>query len=142
MVIIAAVDRSDRANNVINQSEVLADAFDDEIHIVHVLTRSDFVNLERTSVDETGNALDLDQVRKVAEDIASDAATNLTASYETIGLIGDPADQVVEYADEQDARYIVVTGRKRSPAGKVIFGSVAQSILLNAESPVVSSIER
>ncbi|WP_436348611.1 universal stress protein [Natronorubrum sp. FCH18a] len=141
MVIIAAVDRSDRADLVINQAEVLAVAFNDEIHVVHVLTRSDFVDLERTSMDETGSAMDPDQVRKVAEDIASDAAANLTTPYETIGLIGDPADQIVKYADEEDARYIVVTGRKRSPAGKVIFGSVAQSILLNAESPVVSSIE-
>nr|WP_268762303.1 universal stress protein [Halorubrum saccharovorum] len=47
----------------------------------------------------------------------------------------------MRYADERDARYIVVSPRRRSKTGKVLFGSVAQSILLNATTPVVSTIE-
>lgn len=50
---------------------------------------------------------------------------------------GDPADQLLEAAREGDADLIVVAGRKRSPTGKALFGSVTQSVILNAERPVM-----
>jgi nucleotide-binding universal stress UspA family protein len=50
---------------------------------------------------------------------------------------GDPADQLLEVAQEEDADLIVVAGRKRSPTGKALFGSVTQSVILNAERPVM-----
>lgn len=140
MVIIAAVDRSDRASNVVREAATLAEAFDDVIHVVYVLTRSEFMDLERTSTDETGQPVDMDRIREVAADIAANAVTTTEIPSEAIGLVGDPADRIISYANEQNARYIVVGPRKRSPAGKVLFGSVAQSILLNATCPVLISM--
>ena len=55
-----------------------------------------------------------------------------------VGRIGDPASEIVSYAEEQDARYIVVSPQQRSQTGKILFGSVAQSVLLDADCPVVS----
>lgn len=49
---------------------------------------------------------------------------------------GDPAETIISVADEIDADTIAITGRKRSPTGKVLFGSVTQSILLSANQPV------
>jgi nucleotide-binding universal stress UspA family protein len=48
----------------------------------------------------------------------------------------DPAETVLAVADEVDADRIVLAGRRRSPTGKVLFGSVTQSVLLDAERPV------
>ena len=50
---------------------------------------------------------------------------------------GDPADQLLEVAEEEDANLIVVAGRKRSPTGKALFGSVTQTVILNANRPVM-----
>lgn len=50
---------------------------------------------------------------------------------------GDPAEELIEAATEHDADLIVIGGRRRSPAGKALFGSVAQSVILNAERPVL-----
>lgn len=141
MVIVAAVDNSNRADEVIRQAKTLAEAFDDTIHVVHVLTRSEFVNLGRTQAEE-GDSVDMETIKNVAATIAKDAATSIEGSFEAVGLMGSPAEKVVDYAAKQEARYITIAGRKRSPAGKVIFGSVSQSILLNAECPVVLSTKQ
>jgi nucleotide-binding universal stress UspA family protein len=47
-----------------------------------------------------------------------------------------PADGIRQLADEIDADLIAMGGRKRSPAGKVLFGSVTQSVLLNTDRAV------
>lgn len=50
---------------------------------------------------------------------------------------GDPADEIVAFADEHDADAICVAGRKRSPTGKALFGSVTQSVILTSDRPVL-----
>ncbi|WP_440767015.1 universal stress protein [Natronorubrum sp. DTA7] len=49
---------------------------------------------------------------------------------------GDPADEIIDYADSVDADTIVVPGRKRSPVGKAVFGSVTQDVILDSDRPV------
>lgn len=50
---------------------------------------------------------------------------------------GDTTDDILHEAKEYDVDAIVLGGRKRSPAGKAIFGSVTQSVILNTDRPVV-----
>jgi len=50
--------------------------------------------------------------------------------------IGDPAETIVKRATELDVNRIVMSGRKRSPVGKVIFGSVTQSVVISTDIPV------
>ncbi|WP_090382998.1 universal stress protein [Natronobacterium texcoconense] len=139
MVVVAAVDRSERASTVIEEAETIATAFDDPVHVVHVLTRSDFLDMGRTAEKEAGKSVSMEQVREAAADVAQDAAGDLTVQSETMGLVGEPAKTILKYANEQDARYVVVGSRKRSPTGKAVFGSIAQSIILNADVPVVTT---
>lgn len=49
---------------------------------------------------------------------------------------GDPADEIVDYAESIDADTVIIPGRKRSPVGKAVFGSVTQDIILNGDLPV------
>ena len=50
----------------------------------------------------------------------------------------DPADEILELAEKRNASLIVIGLRKRSPVGKLLMGSTAQRILLQAESPVLA----
>ena len=60
--------------------------------------------------------------------------------HEVRGLVrgNDPADDVVSVAEECNADLIVIGLRRRTPVGKLIMGSNAQRILLDAECPVLA----
>lgn len=141
MVVIAAVDRSERAKRAATEAVQLAKAFDETVHVVHVIKKSEFLELERAEVTKSGRAVEMDRIREhaagLAKDVSSDAVGDADVDVEYVGLVGDVADRVVNYAADQDARYIVVGPRRRSPTGKVLFGSSSQEILLNADRPVV-----
>jgi nucleotide-binding universal stress UspA family protein len=50
----------------------------------------------------------------------------------------DPADDLVDVADTEQAVLIVIGLRRRSPVGKLLLGSNAQQILLKADCPVLA----
>lgn len=50
----------------------------------------------------------------------------------------EPAEDLVEVAQESDASLIVIGLRRRTPIGKLILGSNAQRILLEATCPVLA----
>jgi nucleotide-binding universal stress UspA family protein len=50
----------------------------------------------------------------------------------------DPAEDVIAVAEEVHAEIIVIGLRKRTPVGKLILGSNAQRILLDAPCPVLA----
>ena len=141
MVVVAAVDRSKEATRVVVEAATLAEAFDDSLHVVHVISRSEFTELGRAQTEQGGTA-DLDNIRETAAEFASKAAEDIDVSYETVGLIGKAAEEINKYADKNGARYVVIGGRARSPAGKALFGSVSQDILLNSTQPVLAITEQ
>ncbi|MET0837515.1 MAG: universal stress protein [Marmoricola sp.] len=53
-------------------------------------------------------------------------------------VVPDIADAVLEVADEVGATLVVVGIRHRSPVGKMLLGSVAQRIILDAHCPVLA----
>lgn len=142
MVIVAAVDRSERASDVVAEAESLGKAFDETVHVLHVLSQSEFIEMGRTAAENHDESFSMETVEETAAAVAAEAASELTVPSESIGRMGEPAQSVITYANDQDASYVVVGARKRSPTGKVIFGSVAQSILLNADCPVLVTVEQ
>ena len=50
----------------------------------------------------------------------------------------DPSDVLVDIAEETNAELIVIGLRRRTPVGKLILGSQAQRVLLDANCPVLA----
>ncbi len=50
----------------------------------------------------------------------------------------DPAEDLIKVAEEESAELIVIGLRRRTPVGKLILGSNAQRILLDASCPVLA----
>lgn len=135
MPVVASVDRSARAASVIGHAAALAADVGVELHVVHVGS---------AGVPSPEGGYDSERERRFAGMKAVGVARELARTvdevgeFEPVGLEGDPAEELVEYAREVDAEYIVVSGRKRSPLGQAVFGSVTQSLLLAADRPVVA----
>jgi len=122
--ILLGIDQSvDRAET---QAETVLDLFDVDDVTAYLL--HDFVDNP-----EGASAMQIRSVRR-ARDLLEDAGV----SVELRERSGDPAQSILEMADEIDADAICVAGRKRSPTGKALFGSVSQSVILNTDRPVLT----
>ncbi|MFD1571918.1 universal stress protein [Halorubrum laminariae] len=82
---------------------------------------------------EGGSVHQIGAVRRTRETLA-DAGVDCVY-YEASG---DPADELLAAATDIDADAICVSGRKRRPSGKAVFGSVAQDVILGADVPVLT----
>jgi nucleotide-binding universal stress UspA family protein len=71
----------------------------------------------------------LDDARSLAEEAGVTAHTRL--------LRGDPADEIVAYADTVDADLIVVGSRGHGAVASALLGSVSRGILREARRPVL-----
>ena len=59
--------------------------------------------------------------------------------HEIIQHIGrDPATDILDVANSREAAMIILGLRRRSAVGKLLLGSTAQNILLNADCPVLT----
>lgn len=50
----------------------------------------------------------------------------------------EPGEDLVQFALEQKVDRIIIGVRRRSKVGKLLFGSTAQYVILNAECPVLT----
>lgn len=77
----------------------------------------------------------VNQIESVRE--ATDQLADLGVSAELLEASGDPADEILTFAEEYDVDQICIGGRKRSPTGKALFGSVTQDVILGTNRPVL-----
>lgn len=136
-MIVAAVGQSERNDRIVAEEKMLAESFDEQLRVVHVLSPMEAKKIEQDVVAETASATESDDGYEVATEIAADAATGVN-DVTAVGLVEKASGKVIEYAGDHEARYVVIGGRKRSPTGEAVFGSVTQAILLNADQPVLT----
>lgn len=137
MTIVTAIDGEDGSESVLAEGRTLADQFDESLEVVLVYEAGDHAYLVNQYLNES-DSLSASQAQELAEEVVADVSTGEADDAEPVGRVGDPAEEILDRAKEVDARYIVIGGRSRSPVGKALFGSVTQSVLLDADRPVVT----
>ncbi len=143
MYVIAAVDTDEHAERVVEEALSLASAFGDTLQVVHAVPSTEFAAIQREHVSAGGDTLTREQVARSHLDSTLDPdVIPESVDLEVVGLDGEPAEAILEHAASLDTRYIVLGGRDRTPVGKAVFGSIAQSVILEAETPVVMAGDR
>lgn len=120
----ADTDRAQRQAEFVANLPIPKDEL--EVIITHALPPEDI-----TEGDDVTSLDDVETVQLAREYLEErDYTVELTA-----GRL-PPADAILDLTREHDADQIVMGSRKRSPTGKVIFGSVSQQVLLESPVPV------
>lgn len=90
------------------------------------------VNSARGGRDQPAEGLDAE----IDEMVGALSADGVEVDVRTLVRGHEPAEDLIEVAEEVDADFIVIGLRRRTPVGKLILGSNAQRILLDSPCPV------
>lgn len=146
MSILAAVDENTRSRTVVEIAADLAKTYDDTLVALHVVPDTDFESHKKAleslpKFHDYSLTQEAESAKLVADEFVMDAVDDFdTAQFEARGRVGDVADEILAEASDLEPRFLVLSGRRQSPAGKAIFGNTAQRVLLNAECPVVTKL--
>lgn len=133
------LDDDDRVNRLVAEAVAIANATGATISVLHVFSESELENtIDRLGIERGSEAATPDMVadrfaplRNVTSQL-DDAGVE----YEILGEVGDAAERIVATAEDIGADRILIGGRRRSPTGKAVFGSTAQTVMLDAPCPV------
>jgi nucleotide-binding universal stress UspA family protein len=121
--ILAAINDTEQMHAQIDAIEDLLDVSDEvTVYLLHVFT-------------DNPSGASVHQVEAIRE--AMDRLDSIDVDVQPIETSGEPSVQILEQAAEHDVDQICIGGRKRSPTGKALFGSVSQDVLLSTGTPVL-----
>lgn len=83
---------------------------------------------------DSADPVELAQRHRVVTDIA-DVLRASQVELNVDAAVGPTAESVVDYVDQHDVDHVFIGGRRRSPTGKALLGSVSQQILLQLDIP-------
>ena len=127
MKILVAYDKNTSTSRVMEAALTQAKAHNAYVYLVRTCA-PDTKSTEIADLEERLNDLRRDVFK--AQGIESEAHILIR------GLT--PGEDIVQYAREKGADEIIIGLKKRSKIGKLVFGSTAQYIILEAECPVIS----
>ncbi|QLG49002.1 universal stress protein [Natrinema halophilum] len=113
-----------------------AEHVDDEITVLHA---ADPTNSGYGEVAHLGADVLIERLREEAAELLADAedrAAEYGCSLETVVSVGQPSDEIVDYAVENDVDLIVVGSHGRTGFSRVLLGSVAERVARQSPVPV------
>lgn len=129
----------DRTRRQLDAIQRLPDGDDIEVTVFHVHEPIDAPGAEigGSIIDDINESID--ELQGTPDSVTEAYETLEDAGFQTrVGAVtGDAVESILAAASDTDADLIVLAGRKRSPVGKALFGSVTQGVILESEVPVL-----
>lgn len=136
--VLVPVDGSSRSEKALEY--VLEELPEPRITLLHVLepvSPMGYGDDEYFDVEEY--RAETDRQRERGEEMLEeyrDTAAGRGVEVETLLASGQPARQILEAAESSDVDHVVMGSRGRSGVGRVLFGSVAETVTRRAPVPV------
>ena len=128
MNLMVCYDGSSSATRALDIAATRARAFAAKVYLVTSVAGGEDIPREEFQKKEE----DLKQIRRRLKDDGIDCETTLSVR----GL--DPGEDLVTFARQNNVDEIIIGIRRRSKVGKLVFGSTAQFVILEAHCPVLT----
>ena len=142
---LVIVELSDRGRELIELAGEIAAGVDCELLLVLPIDESAYEEEIRRKTHAGSDVKSEDaavtEAKKAVMEVAEELLDGTGVNYETRGFMGSLPNDLLTLADTEKCDHVFVTGEKRSPAGKAVFGDTCQRMLLNFDGPVTSLIE-
>ena len=128
MKILVGYDELGAESRILAVALKHAKAFDAEVDVVTSLEEGTESDIQDISAAEKG----LEKVKQYFEKEKISCRTHLMIRGVT------PGEDLISFAKENKTDEIIIGVKKRSKVGKLLFGSTAQYVILEADCPVVT----
>lgn len=140
--ILVPVDFSNTARAALDVAVDLAETYDANIDLLHVIPPPSYVPLERTifgegkekTIDEAMRSSAEKQLDQVVATLPDSIRERVTVHME----MGLPSKTIVRYAEAEKTDLVVMGTRGRTGLDELIIGSVAERVLRRAPCPVLT----
>lgn len=148
--VLVVLDDGYSESALLREAGELAAGLDAELILLALLSTEDvesdletleaIANVEHTEYSE-------ETVRKsaarAADSLAKDVFDDLEVTYTSVVNVSDDnrSETILETANEYGCDHVFISGRKRSPTGKVVFGDTTQDVLLNFDGRVTVELK-
>jgi nucleotide-binding universal stress UspA family protein len=128
MKILVGLDGSKSSKEALSLAKKHAKTFNAMIDLVTSMEKG--TEAQQKEIEDSEH--DLENAKKLLEKDGISCDTHLLIR----GMV--PGEDIVEFAEKNEVDEIVIGVRRRSKVGKLVFGSTAQYVILNAHCPVVT----
>jgi nucleotide-binding universal stress UspA family protein len=128
MKILVGYDGSNSAKDALNLAKSHAKALGASVEVVTSMQKG--TESERKDIEQTERGLEY--AKSLLEEDSIACNTHLLIRGLSAG------EDLVEFANENEVDEIIVGVKRRSKVGKLLMGSTAQYVILQAECPVVT----
>ena len=128
MKIVVAYDQSDAVKSAVELAKKHAKAFDAQVFLITSLAQGP--ELRREDIQKVERQLE--KVKMSFKDAGISCKTYANVSFLS------PGEELVQFAKENEIDEIIIGIKKKSKVGKLLFGSNAQYIILQAPCTVVT----
>ncbi|MDZ7701672.1 MAG: universal stress protein [Halobacteriales archaeon] len=128
--ILVPTDGSDSATSAMEEAIALAEQFDAEVHVLHVIDDWRYDTTIESAVIPLREEAETYVERCVAT--ATEAGVAVQSEIE----LGRPARSILEYVDANDVDLVVMGTRGRAGLPKRLLGSVTDYVVTHADVPV------
>jgi nucleotide-binding universal stress UspA family protein len=131
--VIIATDGSESAQRGVRTAIDLADRFEATVHALYVLDEG-----ERDHAPEEVRGDVADAIEDIGDEALEFVREQADNGIETVVREGDPATEIIDYAEEIDADVVAIGTRGRHGDHAFLLGSVAEAVVREAPIPVLT----
>ncbi|MFT4893138.1 MAG: nucleotide-binding universal stress UspA family protein [Candidatus Nanohaloarchaea archaeon] len=130
--ILLPTDGSEESEEAVNHAEELAERFEAEIHILHVVDI-------RKQAGEPRVPTQVESMRKTGEEIVDDIGDKFDLSTVKEVRVGIPHQEINNYVEENSIDLIAMGSHGRSGLNRMLLGSVTEKVLRTCSVPILTA---